>query len=198
MIRKEKNGLLIKTKYGELLIPGKDIASVAVTISIKSFDNWDQSLDSLLNTLTEKKPQLEKDDHEETTEVTNSDKKEKNQPLDIKEKANMDMPTSNNASIAAEPPMTFIPYDEPPKRLAPIKPIYPQFAQEAGIEGTVYVQAFINSEGKVTHTKILKGIPRTGLDESSIDAVRNTHFQPAIYRGKPVGVWITIPITYKL
>jgi len=198
VIQKEKDGLLIKTKYGNLKIPGKDIAGVNITISINSYDAWDQSIDSLMNALKGSEPPLKEETNEETTETIQPDKTEKSHALITKKAVSEEVSAGNDDSIEPEPPMVFIPYDEPPKPLSPIRPVYPKLAQEAGIEGTVYVQAFINFEGKVTHAKILKGIPRTGLDESSLNAIRNTRFQPALYEGAPVGVWMTIPVTYKL
>ncbi len=98
----------------------------------------------------------------------------------------------------SSPEFKFIPYDEPPKPITPIKPVYPDIAQEAGIEGQVLVRCFINEKGRVTEAIVVKGIPRTGLNESAVEALKKTRFKPATQRKKPVGVWITIPINYKL
>jgi protein TonB len=96
------------------------------------------------------------------------------------------------------PRVRFIPYDDPPVARTPINPIYPEIAQEAGIEGTVIVQAFINVKGIVEVTIILKGIPNTGLDEAATTAIKNTRFKPAKQRDRPVGVWISIPVHFTL
>ncbi|MBU0529626.1 energy transducer TonB [bacterium] len=96
------------------------------------------------------------------------------------------------------PRVKFIPYDDPPVARTPINPIYPEIAQEAGIEGTVIVQAFINDRGIVEETIILKGVPNTGLDEAAATAIRNTRFKPAKQRDRPVGVWISIPVHFTL
>ena len=40
--------------------------------------------------------------------------------------------------------------------MSPIRPKYPEIAQEAGIEGVVVVQAFIDEKGRVKETIILK------------------------------------------
>ncbi len=85
-----------------------------------------------------------------------------------------------------------------PRPLFPIKPVYPDIAQEAGIEGQVLVQCFIDKTGRVKETIVLKGIPNTGLDEAAVDALRKTRFRPAKQRETKVGVWITIPINFKL
>lgn len=96
------------------------------------------------------------------------------------------------------PQVKFIPYDDPPVALAKISPKYPEIAQEAGIEGTVVVQAFIDEKGRVKETIVLKGIPNTGLDEAAVEAVRATRFRPAKQRERPVGVWISIPIHFTI
>ena len=96
------------------------------------------------------------------------------------------------------PRVKFIPYDDPPQPLSDIRPVYPEIAQEAGIEGTVVVQVFIDKKGRVQDTVILKGIPNTGLDEAAVKAIRKTRFRPAKQRERAVGVWISIPVNFRL
>ena len=108
-------------------------------------------------------------------------------------------PNGNDGGIVVE----FIAYDEPPTPIggqAAISrnTVYPEIAKEAGIEGQVVVQAFINENGVVEHCLILKGMPGTGLDESAINAIKKTKFKPAKQRDRNVGVWISIPVTFKL
>ena len=108
------------------------------------------------------------------------------------------------SSLDAPPPppsgprVVFIPYDDPPVALSPIRPTYPEIAQEAGIEGVVIVQAFIDKKGRVKETLILKGVPNTGLDEAAMEAIRKTRFRPAKQRERAVSVWISIPVNFKL
>ena len=96
------------------------------------------------------------------------------------------------------PRVKFIPYDDPPVPLSPIRPKYPEIAQEAGIEGTVVVQVFVDENGRVGDTVILKGIPNTGLDDAAADAIRKVRFRPARQRERAVGVWISIPVNFRL
>jgi len=96
------------------------------------------------------------------------------------------------------PQVRFIPYDDPPVPITPIRPKYPEIAQEAGIEGTVVVQVFVDDRGRVKETVILKGIPNTGLNEAATDAIRNVRFRPAKQRERAVGVWISIPVNFRL
>ena len=59
--------------------------------------------------------------------------------LDFDDFSNLDAPPPPPSG----PKVVFIPYDDPPVALSPIRPNYPEIAQEAGIEGVVVVQAFI-------------------------------------------------------
>ena len=96
------------------------------------------------------------------------------------------------------PRVKFIPYDDPPQPLSSIRPVYPEIAQEAGIEGTVVVQVFVDKKGRVNDTLVLKGIPNTGLDEAAVTAIKKTRFRPAKQRERAVGVWISIPVNFRL
>ena len=101
------------------------------------------------------------------------------------------------------PRVKFIPYDDPPEPkggFAAIQRnvIYPEIAQEAGIEGQVVIQAFVDEKGNVGQCNVLKGIPNTGLNEAAITAIKKTKFKPAKQRDRNVGVWISIPVVFKL
>ena len=101
------------------------------------------------------------------------------------------------------PRVKFIPYDDPPVPIGGYGAIqrhivYPEIAQEAGIEGTVVIQAFVDKKGRVTDTVVLKGIPNTGLNEAAMNAIKKTRFKPAKQRDRPVGVWISIPVNFRL
>ena len=112
--------------------------------------------------------------------------------LDFDDFSNLDAPPPPPSG----PKVVFIPYDDPPVAMSPIRPRYPEIAQEAGIEGVVVVQAFIDEKGRVKETLILKGVPNTGLDEAAMEAIRKTRFRPAKQRERAVGVWISIPVNF--
>ena len=114
--------------------------------------------------------------------------------LDFDDFSNLDAPPPPPSG----PKVVFIPYDDPPVAMSPIRPLYPEIAQEAGIEGVVVVQAFIDQKGRVKETLILKGVPNTGLDEAAMEASRKPRFRPAKQRERAVGVWISIPVNFKL
>ena len=66
------------------------------------------------------------------------------------------------------------------------------------LEGVIVVQAFIDEKGRVKETQILKGVPKTLHDEAAMDAIRKTRFKPAKQRERAVGVWISIPVNFRL
>lgn len=75
--------------------------------------------------------------------------------------------------------------------------VYPEIAKRAGVEGTVYVEAFVDETGAVTRVVVVKGIG-AGCDEAAMAAVQKTKFRPGKQRGKPVKVRMSIPIRFRL
>lgn len=74
---------------------------------------------------------------------------------------------------------------------------YPQLAKLAGIEGKVYVLAFLDKAGNVANARVIKGIG-AGCDEAALEAIKVVKFTPARNNGEPVKVQVTIPIVFKL
>lgn len=99
-------------------------------------------------------------------------------------------------------PTYFVAVEEMPEPIGGIKGIqdkivYPEIAKRAGVEGKVYVLAYVDETGTVTKVKLIKGIG-AGCDEAAINAVWQTKFKPGKQRGKPVKVQVSIPIVFKL
>jgi protein TonB len=76
------------------------------------------------------------------------------------------------------------------------KIVYPELARRSGVQGKVYIRAYVNESGIVTKTEVIKGIGM-GCDEAAANAVLKTKFKPGMQRGKTVKVQITVPITFK-
>jgi periplasmic protein TonB len=101
-----------------------------------------------------------------------------------------------------EEPTYFVAVEEMPEPIGGIQAIqskitYPEIAKRAGVEGRVYVLAFVDETGEVTKVEVLKGLG-AGLDEAAVKAVRATKFKPGKQRGKPVKVQVSIPIVFRL
>jgi protein TonB len=74
---------------------------------------------------------------------------------------------------------------------------YPEIAKRAGVEGKVYVLAFINEDGGVDDVKVIKGLGG-GCDEATIDAVKQTKFTPGKAAGKAAKIKLSLQIQFKL
>ena len=77
------------------------------------------------------------------------------------------------------------------------KIVYPEIAKRAGVQGRVFIKAYINEKGDVDKAEVIKGIG-AGCDKAAIKAVKETKFVPGRQRGKPVKVQVSIPIYFKL
>ena len=101
-----------------------------------------------------------------------------------------------------EAPTYFVAVEEMPEPIGGIqsiqsKIVYPEIAKRAGVEGKVYILAFVNEKGDVTKAEVIKGLG-AGLDEAALNAVKQTKFTPGKQRGTPVKVQVSIPIVFKL
>ncbi|PIF06437.1 MAG: hypothetical protein CSA36_01760 [Draconibacterium sp.] len=75
---------------------------------------------------------------------------------------------------------------------------YPVKAQIDGIQGSVQAQLTIDEEGKVEHVRIIKGVHKL-LDVESYQLLNSLpQMQPAKLDGKPIKLYIEIPITFLL
>ena len=76
--------------------------------------------------------------------------------------------------------------------------VYPQEAIDAGVEGRVFVEFYIEKDGSVTDGKVLKGIGY-GCDEEALRVIGlMPKWYPGKQRGKAVRVRYTMPINFKL
>jgi len=111
-------------------------------------------------------------------------------------------PPKEEKKVVEEEPTYFVAVEEMPYPIGGIQAIlnlivYPEIAKRAGVEGKVYVLAYVNEQGIVTKTEVLKGIG-AGCDEAAEYAVKHTKFSPGKQRGKPVKVKVLVPIVFKL
>ncbi|MCD4731486.1 MAG: energy transducer TonB [Bacteroidales bacterium] len=90
----------------------------------------------------------------------------------------------------------FTPYDEAPKMLSTIKIAYPKEAKKNGIDGIVTISVLISKTGLVEEAEIVDGIPE--LDASAIKAIKKVKFKPGKHKGKPVNVWMDVPVHFEI
>ena len=92
--------------------------------------------------------------------------------------------------------------DEMPEPLDGIKSIeskviYPEITKITGVEGKVYVLAYLDEKGKVNKVQIVKGLG-SAIDKAVLNAVKQSIFKPGKMKGKPVKVKLAIPINVKI
>lgn len=83
-----------------------------------------------------------------------------------------------------------------PRKTVDTRPIYPEIARAARVEGTVVMEAVLDPAGQVTQIRVIRSIPL--LDQAAIDAVRQWRYTPSVYNGRPVSVLMTITIRFTL
>ena len=92
--------------------------------------------------------------------------------------------------------MTAESVDEPPLPVHRVAPKYPEKARKKGITGNVTISLLVSNTGAVKDTRIVNSQPVGVFEESAINAVRQWRFQPAIYKGAPVAIRVTLPMSF--
>jgi TonB family protein len=100
------------------------------------------------------------------------------------------MPGDGNIKVVSEG-MT------PPKVLNSIDPSSNEYAQKYGIAGMELVRTVVDASGIPREIAIARPIG-FGLDEKAVEAVKNSHFQPAMQNGQAVPVVIDMMVTFRI
>lgn len=121
--------------------------------------------------------------------------------LDIDEVVAAPPPPIEEDEDDAEP-VFFVAVEQMPEPIGGIsaiqsKIVYPEIAKRAGVQGRVFVKAFVDESGNVNKVELIRGIG-AGCDEAAMTAVQQTQFNPGKQRGKPVKVQVTVPVLFKL
>ena len=95
-------------------------------------------------------------------------------------------------------PDEYVYTDELPQLVRGVKPLYPDIAREAGVEGTVKLQLLIGLDGRVLRVIVQRNGSVPMLDEAAIAAAMASVFTPALANNRPVKVWVTQNYHFKL
>ncbi len=77
-----------------------------------------------------------------------------------------------------------------------VMPVYPPIAREAGIQGTVVLEAAISTNGTITNLRVVSG--NAMLQQAAIDAVSRWRYRPYLLNGQPVEVETTVSVVFNL
>ena len=75
--------------------------------------------------------------------------------------------------------------------------VYPPLANKQGIEGTVFLELYIDQNGNIKNIKLLKN-PGYGFGEAAVKALKGIKCIPAKTNGVPVAVRIRYPVRFIL
>jgi protein TonB len=90
----------------------------------------------------------------------------------------------------------YVAVDELPEAIMKLDPMYPEEAKRDRIEGIVIVQALVIEDGSVAECRAIPSI--FVLEDAAVACVRQWRFKPALSSGKPVAVWVTVPVRFML
>ena len=85
----------------------------------------------------------------------------------------------------------------PPRVLNSIDPSSNEYAQKYGIAGMELLRTVVDASGVPRQIVIARPIG-FGLDEKAVEAVKNSHFQPAMQNGQAVPVVIDMVVTFRI
>jgi TonB family protein len=112
-----------------------------------------------------------------------------------------DMPeisTDEFMRVTTRPSRRDVPYSNTYIILKMVKPEYPIYELENGIEGSVTVELFVNEGGLVESATVLSSIGPESFEKSSLEAVRQFVFQPPTKDGQPTSMWIKFLIKFRI
>jgi protein TonB len=87
-------------------------------------------------------------------------------------------------------------FDSPPRVIKQARPQYPQDAFVKKVEGTVLVEALVDSQGRVARARVIQSVPL--LDAAALQAVYQWVFHPAMKHGRPVATIIHMPVAFRI
>jgi TonB family protein len=79
-----------------------------------------------------------------------------------------------------------------------VRPVYPDSAQQRGVEGTVLLRAVIFTDGTLGSLEVVNKQVDADLAAAATDAVRQWRYEPTLLNGQPVEVVTTITVNFRL
>ena len=107
-------------------------------------------------------------------------------------------PELNDEVVRLYPSHTDVPYSEDYVILHMVKPEYPVYELNQGIEGQVTVEILINEAGTVDHVSIVAASGPLSFEVASLKAVREFRFKPPVVDGRRMPMWIRFQIRFRI
>jgi protein TonB len=77
-------------------------------------------------------------------------------------------------------------------------PEYPLLARRKGFHGTVLIDVFVTARGTAGNLRLNQSSGYDMLDRSAMKAVAGWRFVPGNQAGKPLGMWVMVPVVFRL
>ena len=85
-----------------------------------------------------------------------------------------------------------------PRYLQSTHPSYPLIARLRGYEGVVLLAAEVRTDGRVSSLRIKRSSGYPVLDRCAYDSVLTWRFEPGRKMGKPIPMWVDVPVRFVL
>jgi protein TonB len=85
-----------------------------------------------------------------------------------------------------------------PRLIKEVKPKYNSDALLNNIQGTVWLEVIVTSDGRASHIRVVRSLDRGGLDDEAVAAVAQWRFEPGRLAGVPVDVLVSIMLDFTL
>jgi len=79
-----------------------------------------------------------------------------------------------------------------------VQPSYPSSARRLGIQGMTTLRVYVAADGRVGEVLIHQSAGHPDLDSAAAEAVKRWRFEPARRGADPVGVWVLLPVQFRL
>ena len=79
-----------------------------------------------------------------------------------------------------------------------VRPVYPEAARRAGVQGTTLLRIHIETDGRVGDVAVERSAGHQALDQAAADAVRRWRFEPALNSAGAVSVWALVPVEFRI
>jgi periplasmic protein TonB len=96
-----------------------------------------------------------------------------------------------------EVPMRITAEVKQPQLIKKVEPPYPEVGRRSKLEGVVVLEAVITKTGSVEEVKVLRSLHPV-MDQAALNAVKQWKYKPAILNGRPVKVYFTVTVTFRL
>ena len=106
------------------------------------------------------------------------------------------MPAAGEAAQAPQAPVRVGGNIQAPKKIKDVRPVYPQEARDAKVQGVVIIEVTINPSGLVSDARVLRSVKL--LDAAALEAVRQWEFVPTLLNGEPVSIIMSVTVSFTL